>query len=120
MLLAVGEHEFGAVDDQAVRMANAFCGGVASSHEEMCGALSAGVMLIGARYGRTSPTEEDKASLRAAAEFRKRFIERFGATRCGDVLIPGKRCTWVVEDTSRILIDVFAEDWNQVVIDAAS
>lgn len=113
MLLAVGEHEFGVVDEQALRMSNAFCGGVASSREEMCGALSAGVMLIGLRYGRTTSAEDDKASLQAAAEFRQRFIERFGATRCDAVRIPGKRCTWVVEDTSSILVDVLAKDWNE-------
>jgi C_GCAxxG_C_C family probable redox protein len=114
-LLAVGEHESGHVDEQALRMSNAFAGGVAGSHQEMCGALSAGIMLIGLRYGRVSVSEDDKASLRAAAEIRKRFIERFGATRCDDVRIPGKRCTWVVEDTSRILLDVLDEDWHVIV-----
>ncbi len=99
-------------------MSNAFCGGVASSHAEMCGALSAGVMVIGARYGRISATEDDKASLKAAAEFRRRFIERFGATKCDDVRIPGKKCTWVVEDTSHLLIDVLDEDWPKIVGEA--
>ncbi len=114
MLLAVGEYELGQVDEQALRMSNAFAGGVAGSHQELCGALSTGIMLIGLRYGRVSAAEDDKASLRAAAEARRRFTERFGATRCDDVRVPGKRCTWVVEDTSRIILEVLEKDWDAI------
>lgn len=92
-------------------MSNAFCGGVASSHEEMCGALSAGIMLIGERYGRTSSAEDDRASLKAAAAYRQRFIERFGSTTCEDLRGRESNCAWLVEDASHILIDVMAEDW---------
>jgi C_GCAxxG_C_C family probable redox protein len=113
VLLAVGEHEFGSISDQALRMSNAFCGGVAGSRGELCGALSAGIMLIGERYGRTSAGEDDKASLAAAAALRRRFNERFGATKCDDVRKPLKKCTWVVEDTSLLLIDIMEEDWNE-------
>jgi C_GCAxxG_C_C family probable redox protein len=101
-------------------MSNAFCGGVASSHDELCGAVSAGIMLIGDRYGRVSADADDAASLAAAAAFRNRFIERFGATKCDDVRIPGKKCTWVVEDASRILIDIMARDWNESVAAGAA
>ena len=101
-------------------MSNAFCGGVASSKEELCGAVSAGIMIIGDRYGRVTAEASDAASLAAAAAFRNRFIERFGATKCDDVRIPDKTCTWVVEDASRRLIDIMEEDWNERVASSAA
>jgi len=51
-MLAVGGHVLGNLDPRFVRMATGFAGGVGESKQEMCGALSAGVMLIGALYGR--------------------------------------------------------------------
>ena len=112
-MLAVGEHE-GELSEQAIRMSNAFCGGVASSHEELCGALSAGMMVIGSRYGRITADVSDKPSLAAAAELRKRFIEHFGTTKCDPIRKQQKKCVWVVEDASRMIFDVLDEDWEQV------
>lgn len=111
-MLAVGEHEYGELSDQAVKMSNAFCGGVASSREELCGALSAGMMVIGMRYGRVTADVGDKASLAAAAELRNRFIEHFGTSQCGPIRELRGDCGWVVEDTSRLVFDVLKDDWE--------
>ena len=96
-------------------MSNAFCGGVAKSHEEMCGALSAGMMVIGAKYGRVTSDKPDKASLAAAAELRRRFIEHFGTSICDPIRARQDNCVWVVEETSQIVFDVLDEDWDAVV-----
>ena len=107
-MLAVGEHEFGAVDDQMVRISNGFCGGVGSTHEELCGALSAGVMIISARDGRTLSTEDDKQCLQTIAEFRRRFLQRFGSSTCRILRSRYNDCPWLVEESSLILLDVLA------------
>ena len=52
-MLAVGEHWLGQVDDRVRRMVTGLGGGVGGTQQEMCGALSGGVLLIGALYGRT-------------------------------------------------------------------
>jgi C_GCAxxG_C_C family probable redox protein len=112
-LLAVGEHEFGSVDDQALRMSNGFCGGVGSTRAELCGALSAGVMIIGARYGRTAANEDDKQSVQTVAAFRQRFMDRFGSSTCQVLRDRYNDCPWLVEETSRVLIDLLAEQSSE-------
>ncbi len=47
-MLAVGRHMLGEVDERTIRITTALSGGVGGTHAELCGALSAGVMLIGA------------------------------------------------------------------------
>jgi hypothetical protein len=55
-VLAVGEHLLGEIDaGHMCQLACAFGGGVGLSRQEMCGALSGGVLLIGLLYGRTHP-----------------------------------------------------------------
>ena len=93
-------------------MSNAFCGGVASSHDELCGALSGGIMVIGAKYGRVTADVPDKASLAAAAELRNRFIDHFGTSICGPIRNLKGNCEWVVEDASRLAFDVLSTDWD--------
>ena len=43
-MLAVGGHVLGDLEPQCVRMATGFGGGVGGTHQEMCGALSGGVL----------------------------------------------------------------------------
>ena len=93
-------------------MSNGFCGGVGSTHEELCGAISAGVMVIGLKHGRTQSSEDDKECLLAIGAFRQRFIENFGATKCDDLRGRAENCGWLVEDSSRILLDVMDEEWT--------
>ena len=54
-MLAVGEHLLGPLDDQVLRMSSGLGGGLGSTQQELCGALSGGVLIIGALYGRTRP-----------------------------------------------------------------
>lgn len=69
-----------------VRCASAFCGGIGKSREEACGALTGGVMAIGALFGRTTAGADIDRAWRTAADFRRRFLESFGATRCGQLM----------------------------------
>jgi C_GCAxxG_C_C family probable redox protein len=110
----VGEYLLGYVDDWVRRMTTGLAGGVGCSHQEMCGALSGGVLLIGALHGRTKPTEDDSECQRLAAEYRERFAQELGATRCGDLRASGygsdgtQPCSAVAERAARILLQVLA------------
>ena len=84
-MLAVGEYLMGAVDDRLCRMMTGIAGGLGGSHEEVCGALNAGALLIGALHGRTRPDEPNEPCYGLATRYRARFLEEWGATRCADL-----------------------------------
>ena len=68
------------------RVASAFCGGVASTKEELCGALSGGIIAIGYLTGRMKPGENIQLTKELAATLRTQFIAQYGATKCQSVL----------------------------------
>ncbi|MBN1661155.1 MAG: C_GCAxxG_C_C family protein [Anaerolineae bacterium] len=97
-----------------VRMATALAGGIGCSHEEACGALSGGAMVIGALHGRTDSAQNDDLAQSLTVAYRDRFQAEFGTTCCGPlrdwVQGPGGpgTCAAVVERAARILLDVLA------------
>ena len=111
-MLAVGEHLWGEVDDRTRRMTSALGGGVGGSMEELCGALSGGVLLIGGLYGRTDANQDDEECNRLVCVYRERFIQIFGTSRCTD--IRDRRygsegqwpCSVLVERAARILLGI--------------
>lgn len=114
-MLAVGGRILGELNPRAVRMTTGFSGGVGGSKQEMCGALSAGVMIIGALYGRSSQEEDDEPARQLATRYRERFAAELGATHCGTLYEqvhatggPGS-CSLVVERAARILLGLLAE-----------
>jgi C_GCAxxG_C_C family probable redox protein len=119
MLLAVGGHVLGNLDPRSVRMATGFAGGVGDTQQEMCGALSAGVMLIGALHGRNSLGENDWPALRLVTRYRERFAVELGTTCCGPlyerVHASGGlgSCSLAVERAALILLDLLAEQRSE-------
>lgn len=111
-MLVVGEHLLGRVDDQVCRMMTGIAGGLGGSHEEMCGALSAGALLVGALYGRTRPDEESEPCYGLASAYRARFMEEWGTTRCADLRAQGYGsegtipCATLVKRAAAILLEV--------------
>ena len=111
----MGEQVLEHVDEQMVRMAAAFLGGVGSTHEEMCGALSAGVMLIGALRGPRNMGDDDRPMRQAVAHYRDRFIHEIGPTKCGALRdgLYGKDgrepCSVLVQRAARILLEVLEQ-----------
>lgn len=85
MLLAVGAHYLGEINSQALRLSTVFAGGVGGTTEELCGALSGGLMVISALYGRTDAQTKDDRCMTLAVAYRARFLERFGHIRCADL-----------------------------------
>lgn len=116
VLLAVGGHVLGNLDPRSVRMATGFAGGAGDTQQEMCGAFSAGVMLIGALYGRNSLEEDDLPAQQLATRYRERFATELGTTHCGtlydQVHAPGRpgSCSSVVEYAASILLELLAEE----------
>ena len=114
-MLAVGEHLLGNLDPLMVKMTTGLAGGVGCTYQEMCGALSAGVLLVGALHGRSDSGEDDQPAFELAASYRQRFAAEFGTTRCGplreQVNGPGGlgSCSLVAERAARILLELLAE-----------
>lgn len=114
-MLAVGGHLLGGLAPRIVMMATGFAGGVGDTRQEMCGALSAGVMIIGALHGRNGLEESDWQALDLATRYLKRFAAELGTTRCGPlyerVHAPGGlgSCSLVVERAVLIILDLLTE-----------
>ena len=85
-MLAVGEYKLGAdFDDRLMRIAAGFGGGVAGTHEYICGALSGGIILLGLLHGRTDPTTPDDVLYGYIKRYRERFIAEIGGSICKDL-----------------------------------
>lgn len=111
-MLAVGEYLLGEVDDQVLRMTTAMGGGVGLTEQELCGALSGGVLLIGAIHGRSSLDQDDSTCAWLAAEYREKFLQTFGTTKCQEIRNTGYgssgkwACSELVERAAGILLEV--------------
>jgi C_GCAxxG_C_C family probable redox protein len=111
----VGEYLWGDIDPQLVRVAVAFCGGVGGTHEELCGAFSGGVMVLGILFAPEQPGGNEDRMRAAIARYRERFLAEAGsmtcavltATRYGDGF--KESCADLVQQAVRILIAVIAE-----------
>ena len=114
-MLAVGKHALGDLGPRGARIATGLAGGVGNSQQEMCGALSSGVLIIGALFGRERLDEDEQPALDLAACYRERFLAQFGATQCAQlrqiVQSPGSlgSCALVVEQAALILLRLLAE-----------
>jgi C_GCAxxG_C_C family probable redox protein len=81
-LISVGTYLFEGVEDGLRRLTTGLAGGVGGTHEEMCGALVGGILIIGAMYGRARPTEDDQPAYRLSVHYRNKFIEQMGGAKC--------------------------------------
>jgi C_GCAxxG_C_C family probable redox protein len=115
-VLAVGEYLWGEVVAQIRRMTSGLGGGVGGSQEELCGALSGGVLVIGGQYGRVDPEDDDEACYRRVCAYRDRFRQAFGTTRCADIRAGGYGsdgiwpCSSLVEQAAHILLEILDQD----------
>jgi C_GCAxxG_C_C family probable redox protein len=118
VVIAVGEHYMNPLPDVLLRASDTFGGGVGGSRLELCGALSGGVLLLGALWGRVSAQEDDKRVYALAKQFREQFLEEFGETICEplrDTQPEGeKRCGDVVQRAVRLLVALIEEERRQV------
>ena len=125
-MLAVGGHLVADLEPQCVQMATGLSGGVGSTHEELCGALSGGVLVIGRLLGRSRLDEDDEQAIATTCRYRDRFLDAFGATKCEtlrqEVESPGglASCAELVERAARVLLKLLAEADGTVAREALS
>ncbi len=98
-----------------VRLATGFAGGIGGTHDDVCGALAGGVMVLGAAMGRTS-VRDDQDLMALVARFRGRFVETCGSTRCETIrttMIKNEgglgSCAPFVRQVTAMLYDLLAE-----------
>jgi C_GCAxxG_C_C family probable redox protein len=114
-VLAVGGLVLPELQHQTIRAATGLAGGVGNTHCEVCGALSGGVLVIGACYGRESICQSDALALSLSRRYRERFAALFDETQCAKlrekVQAPGGMgsCAVLVERAAGILLEVLAE-----------
>ena len=78
----------GKTPEEVLPLLGGFGGGFGGSHEEACGAVSGGVLILGLcfPFAESGDQAAKRELYRVAKEFRRRFQEVFGFTRCGDLL----------------------------------
>jgi len=77
---------FGEDKTSACETASGFCGGIGGCKEDVCGALSGGIIALGALYGRKKGGEDISRLVSLSAELRQRFVMVFKTTVCRDVI----------------------------------
>ena len=68
------------------RYAAGFQGGIGGTHEDICGALSGGIVVLGCLRGRREAGEDNQALRELTTEYRRRFVAEFGSSNCQDLL----------------------------------
>lgn len=86
-VLFVFSDDVGITRDTALRIASGFGGGIGRM-QEVCGAVTGGIMVIGARYGRGEGDDREASGIAYAKtrELMCRFAERHGSYCCGTLL----------------------------------
>jgi hypothetical protein len=81
--------------DTVLKMAMPFRGGMAGTMSSHCGALTSGILLIGALYGRLKPDGDEKLAPAIARRYWQMFLDEFGTDALR--LHHGSRCAAAAE-----------------------
>jgi C_GCAxxG_C_C family probable redox protein len=110
IFIAVGEHELGDLSEQMIKMSTPFAGGIGGQHLDLCGALTGGIMAIGAARGRADSRIDDQACQTLAADYRNAFLEKFGSLICAD--LKQGACGELTRQATLILMNLLEETKN--------
>lgn len=90
-VLAAYSDLFGLDEKTALRISDGFGGGIAR-RQDLCGAVSRAVMLLGLRYGRTraEDTEAHERTFSYVNRLCEEFTRKYGSLDCRDIL----GCDW--------------------------
>jgi len=112
-VLAVGGRILGSEARGLVGLSTGLGGGVAGTQQELCGALSGGLLLIGALHGRDTPEEDDTIAYELSERYMERFGAHFGASQCArlrSTVVKGSgglgSCGPLVEQAVDILLEI--------------
>ncbi|UCC78435.1 MAG: C_GCAxxG_C_C family protein [Candidatus Zixiibacteriota bacterium] len=108
------------VDSSLSRLTSGLIGGMGSSHQEACGALTGGIVALGYLYGRTDPKGDIQLLKEMVVKYRERFKKEFGTTNCGVLLDRfGEqgddyiKCRELTARAARILMEIIEEYQNK-------
>jgi len=114
-MLTVGEQMLGGLDQKVLKITSIFGGGLAGTRQELCGALSAGAMIISMLYGRASLAEDEQLARQMVKTYRERFLAEFGTTQCSPIRERcanpdgSTNCGAVVERAAIVLQELLSE-----------
>ncbi|MBI9051305.1 MAG: C-GCAxxG-C-C family protein [Anaerolineaceae bacterium] len=74
-----GNHD---LPEEDYKIASIFGGGIANSHDEICGALTGALFILSTQKGRLSCAENNDALMENGARLREDFIKKIGPTKC--------------------------------------
>ena len=116
MLLVVGTELLGELDPQAINISTPFAGGIACAYDDLCGALTGGLMVIGGLFGRENVHKSDNRCMAVAKHYRDTFLQEFGWLNCCDLREhwrgkPGQEdCAELVEKAAALLLAILSEE----------
>ncbi len=112
-MLAVGEYYLSPLPSILVRASTPLGGGVGLCRQEICGALSGGILILGALWGRTDPAVNDDLVQALTVKLRDRFLALYGHTACQPVRDLARRedtrCLPVVDAGVRAVVEIIEE-----------
>ena len=71
--------------DLVPRIASGLCSGIARSGD-LCGAVSGGILALGAIVGRNSPADSIDPIYAAVRELKRAFAQAYGSTNCRELI----------------------------------
>ena len=74
------------IPNDLLKVATAFGGGIGRTKQDICGALSGGIMAIGYLFGRNEPGADWTEASEKAAKLKQQFVTQHGTTNCGALL----------------------------------
>jgi len=102
--------------ESSCKVASGFCGGIGKCKQDICGALSGGIIALGSIYGREKGGEEINKLILLSTELRQSFLDEFKSTVCKHVIenIEGRKeyssCQDVTARTAFLLYDLIKKD----------
>ena len=70
---AITEVLDGSVDPQLMNVSTPFCGGMSGTGRNACGVLSGALIVIGSKFGRSLPDQDDTTCMELAKEYYEEF-----------------------------------------------
>ena len=116
---AILEHYGEHYNPEWIKAASAFQGGIGKCKQDVCGALTGGIVALGILKGRTNPETDHSEALFLANRFREEFIKKLGSTNCHTLLKtvvdpnPEYSCQHLTREATGILADVIEKGHQQ-------
>ncbi|MCD4671478.1 MAG: C-GCAxxG-C-C family protein [Anaerolineaceae bacterium] len=104
---ATGDYYLGKLSEAMIGMSTPFAGGIGCEHHDLCGALTGGLMVIGALHGRADGKVNDDKCQRLAATYRSAFLKKFGSLTCAD--LNQGNCGELTREACLVLMEVMGK-----------